>query len=185
MRLIPKSDFPLEETRRILEPGPVVLVSSSHRGERNIMTMGWHMMLGFSPALFACYIWPGNHSHELVRRSGECVINVPTRGLLDQVVSIGNSSGADIDKFATLGLTAQTAELVLAPLIGECFANFECRLADASQVDRYNLFIWEVVKAHVATEPAVPETVHYMGRGEFMVAGKVVNCSRRFKTQNL
>jgi flavin reductase (DIM6/NTAB) family NADH-FMN oxidoreductase RutF len=185
MQIIPKADYPLAETRRILEPGPVVLVSSADRGERNIMTMGWHMMLGFSPALLACYIWPGNHSHELIKRSGECVINVPTRTLLDQVISIGNSSGADIDKFGAFGLTALSAEQVAAPLIGECYANFECRLADASQIGRYDLFIWEVVKARVAVEPAVPETLHYMGRGEFMVAGKVVNCRRRFKPQNL
>ena len=149
------------------------------------MTMGWHMMLGFSPALFACYIWPGNYSHELIKRSRECVINVPTRALLDQVVGIGNSSGNEIDKFTTFGLTAHNAEKVAAPLIAECYANFECRLADASQIARYDLFIWEVVKAHVATEPANPETLHYMGQGEFMVAGKVVNCRRRFKPQNL
>lgn len=185
MRIAPKVDFPLEETRRILEPGPVVLVTSSHRGERNIMTMGWHMMLGFSPALVATYVWTGNRSHELLRRSGECVINVPTRALLDQVVSVGNSSGTDLDKFEMFGLTAQAAEAVAAPIVGECFAAFECRLADASQIDTHGLFIWEVVKAHVALEPALPETLHYMGHGEFMVAGKIVNCSHRFKAANL
>lgn len=185
MRIQPKVDFPLMEIRRLLEPGPVVLVSSAYAGERNIMTMGWHMMLGFSPALVGCYIWPGNHSYELIRRSKQCVINIPTRALLDQVISIGNSSGADIDKFSELGLTAQAAERVDAPLIGECYANLECRLADSSQIDKYNLFIWKVVKAHVAVEIAVPETLHYMGQGEFMVAGKLVNCRRRFKPQNL
>jgi flavin reductase (DIM6/NTAB) family NADH-FMN oxidoreductase RutF len=185
MRILPKADFPLIETRRLLEPGPVVLLSSAHRGERNIMTMGWHMMLGFSPALVACYIWPGNRSHELVKRSRECVINIPTRALLDQVVGIGNSTGADVDKFAQFDLTPQSAVEVAAPLIGECFANLECRLADASQINRYDLFIWQVVKAHVAIEPASPQTLHYLGQGEFMVAGKVVNCRRRFKAQNL
>jgi flavin reductase (DIM6/NTAB) family NADH-FMN oxidoreductase RutF len=161
-------------------------VSSAWKGESNIMTMGWHMMLGFSPALFACYIWPGNHSRELIRHSGECVINVPTRALLDQVVGIGNSTGGSgVDKFDAFGLTPQTAEHVAAPLIGECYANFECRLADPSQIERHGLFVWEVVRAHVAVEPAYPETLHYMGQGEFMVAGKVVNCRRRFKPQNL
>jgi len=53
-------------------------VSSAWKGKTNIMTMGWHMMLGFSPALFACYIWDGNHSFEMIRRSKECVINIPT-----------------------------------------------------------------------------------------------------------
>jgi flavin reductase (DIM6/NTAB) family NADH-FMN oxidoreductase RutF len=185
MNIITKADYPLEETRRILEPGPVVLVSSAYRGETNIMTMGWHMMLGFHPALVACYVWPGNHSHELMKSSGECVINVPTRALLDAVIGIGNSSGLEINKFGTFGLTPLLGEQVAAPLIGECFANFECKLVDASQIQKYDLFIFEVVKSHVAVEPATPETLHYMGQGEFMVAGKIVNCRRRFKAQNL
>ena len=57
-----KRAYPLEEIRRFLEPGPIVLVSSAWQGTFNIMTMGWHMMLGFSPALFGCYIWNENHS---------------------------------------------------------------------------------------------------------------------------
>lgn len=185
MEKLKKEPYELSEIRRYLEPGPIVLVSSSHRGERNIMTMGWHMMLGFSPALFGCYIWPGNHSHALISRSEECVVNLPTRALLDQVVGIGNSTGSDLDKFEAFGLTAVDADIVGAPMIDECYANFECRLHDRSQVSRYNLFIWEVVKAHVSVEPSLPETVHYLGHGEFMVAGKVVNCRRRFKPQNL
>src|SRR5205085_9741736 len=59
----------------------IALVSSAWKGKTNIMTMGWHMMLGFSPALFACYIWDGNHSFEMIRRSKQCVINVPTTDL--------------------------------------------------------------------------------------------------------
>jgi len=81
MKTFRKRDFPLSEIRRYLEPGPIVLVSSSWKGKTNIMTMGWHMMLQFSPALFGCYIWDGNHSFEMIRRSKECVINVPTTDL--------------------------------------------------------------------------------------------------------
>lgn len=59
------------------------------------------------------------------------------------------------------GLTPQEAEAVDAPLIEECYANFECKLEDDSQVRGYNFFIWRVVKAHVATSPRLPKTVHY------------------------
>jgi flavin reductase (DIM6/NTAB) family NADH-FMN oxidoreductase RutF len=83
-----KRDFPLDQIRRFLEPGPIVLVSSAWRGKTNIMTMGWHMMLGFSPALFACYIWEANHSFEMLRRSKECVINLPTTDLVNEVVGV-------------------------------------------------------------------------------------------------
>ena len=82
MRTYKKKTFPVTKIRRFLEPGPVVLVSSAFKGERSIMTMGWHMMMGFSPALFACYIWDANHSFDLIRRSKQCVINLPTADLL-------------------------------------------------------------------------------------------------------
>jgi flavin reductase (DIM6/NTAB) family NADH-FMN oxidoreductase RutF len=75
------------------------------------------------------------------------VINVPTVDIADTVVAIGNSSGRDIDKFETFGLTALPAEKVSAPLIGECYANLECKLIDSTSIKKYSLFIFEVVKA--------------------------------------
>lgn len=185
MKTYRKRDFPLDGVRRYLEPGPVVLVSSAHKGETDIMTMGWHMMMGFSPALFAFYLWEGNHSFGLVRRSRQCVINLPTFELLDTVVGIGNCSGADTDKFEKFGLTAARASKVDAPLIRECHASFECRLADGRQVAKHGLFIWEVVKAHVARSPQHPQTLHYRGDGQFMVAGRNVSRRSRFKPENL
>src|SRR5687767_2504886 len=128
MKRYRKRDFPLDQIRRYLEPGPIVLVSSAWKGETDIMTMGWHMMLGFEPALFACYIWDENRSFGLIRRSKQCVINLPTADLVDTVVGIGNSSGAQVDKFAEFGLTPVRGSRVDAPLIRECYANFECRL---------------------------------------------------------
>jgi len=180
-----KRDFPLSEIRRYLEPGPIVLVSSSWKDKTNIMTMGWHMMLQFTPALVGCYIWDGNHSFEMIRRSKECVINVPTTDLTEEVVRIGNSSGAEIDKFETFGLTAVRARRVRAPLIKECYANFECRLADDRLISKYGLFIWKVVKAHVATSPKYPETLHYRGEGVFMISGRSLNLRKQFKPGNL
>jgi len=100
-----KRSYPLDEIRRFLEPGPIVLVSSAWQGTFNIMTMGWHMMLGFSPALFGCYIWEENHSYQMLRRSKECVINLPTLDLVDTVVGIGNCHGTDVNKFHQFGLT--------------------------------------------------------------------------------
>jgi len=181
-----KQDFPLTQIRRYLEPGPIVLVSSRWKQQTNIMTMGWHMMLDFSPALLACYIWEQNHSFELLRRSGECVINLPTADMVDTVVDIGNCSGAEgIDKFEAFGLTAEPARHVGAPLIAQCHANFECRLADKRQIRPHGMFIWEVVKAHVAPRPRRPRTLHYRGEGEFMVAGGHISRRARFKAQNL
>src|SRR5262245_14759502 len=85
-----KSDFPVDEVRRFLEPGPIVLVSSAHDGERNIMTLGWHMVMGFEPSLVGLYIWDQNHSFEMIRKSRQCVINVPTADMAVKIVGIGN-----------------------------------------------------------------------------------------------
>jgi flavin reductase (DIM6/NTAB) family NADH-FMN oxidoreductase RutF len=180
-----KRSYPLDGIRRFLEPGPIVLVSSAWQGTSNIMTMGWHMMLGFSPALFGCYIWEENHSYQMLRRSKECVINLPTLDLVDTVVGIGNCHGADVDKFQRFGLTPKRATKVAAPLIAECYANFECRLRDTRMIRTYGLFIWEVVKAHVALSPKRPQTIHYRGEGEFMISGPAINRRRKFRPENL
>lgn len=178
-----KHDYPLFDIRRFLEPGPIVLVSSAWKGERNLMTLGWHCMLGFEPALFGCYIWEENHSHALIKRSRECVINLPTADLLDTVVGIGNCSGTEGDKFERFGLTATPAGKVGAPLVKECHANFECRLQ--RHVAAYGFFIWEVVKAHVAASPKRPRTVHYRGDGEFMLSGPHASRRRLFRPEML
>jgi flavin reductase (DIM6/NTAB) family NADH-FMN oxidoreductase RutF len=176
-----KRDFPVSQVRRYLEPGPIVLVSSAWKGRTNIMTMGWHTVMEFSPSLVGCMISGGNHSFEMIRGSRECVINLPTTALTDEVVGIGNSTGAAIDKFAEFGLTAGEAEKVGAPLIRECHASFECRLHDAALVARYNFFIFEVVKAHVAPSPRHPETLHYTGDGVFVLAGKAISRRAQFR----
>ena len=145
------------------------------------MTMGWHMVMEFVPSLIGCLISAGNHSHELVRRSKECVINIPTVELAPTVAKIGNCSGAHVDKFAAFKLTALPAEEVKAPLIAQCYANLECKLVDDALVDRYNVFIFEVVKAHAPAAPKYPKTIHYRGDGMFMVAGRSLNLRRYFR----
>ena len=120
-----KKDFPVSQIRRYLEPGPIVLVSSKWKGKTNIMTMGWHTVMEFTPSLVGCVIAESNHSFCMIRNSGQCVINLPTTALTDVVAGIGNTSGAEIDKFEEFGLTPNKAHKVEAPLIRECHACFE------------------------------------------------------------
>ena len=186
MKRYTKRDFPVWDVRRFLEPGPIVLVSSAWRGRTNIMTVGWHMPMEFRPSLLGCIISNASHSFEMIRRSRECVINLPTADLAEPVVRIGNSSGRDVDKFAAFGLTPAPATKVRAPLVAECYASFECRLADASRISRYNMFVFEVIKAHVASSPKVPRTLHYRGNGEFTISGQTTRRYRRlFKPEML
>jgi flavin reductase (DIM6/NTAB) family NADH-FMN oxidoreductase RutF len=149
------------------------------------MTMGWHTMMGFEPALIGCFIWDQNYSYNMIRKSKECVINIPEVDMVETVVGIGNTTGAEIDKFEHFGLTAQPAREVSAPLIKECFANFECKLFETRMINQYSFFIFEVVKAHVATEPKYPRTVHYTGDGVFMISGEHKSLRKHFKPQNL
>lgn len=180
-----KTDLPVAKVRRFLEPGPVVLVSSSYRGRDNIMTLGWHMIMMDDPSLVGCFIWDQNDSYEMIRRSKECVINVPTEDMIRKAIRIGNTHGSEMNKFAELGLTSVPAKKVAAPLIDECFANFECKLSDTRLINRYSIFVFKVVKAHVARSPRYSVTIHYRGGGVFMIAGKNRSYRRLFKPQNL
>ena len=143
-------DLPVGEVRRYLEPGPIVLVSSPWKGKTNIMTMGWHMIMEFEPSLVGCYIWSENHSRDMVRKSGECVINVPTVDMAPKVVGIGNCSGREIDKFAKFGLTPVKGAKVTAPLIWSATPTSNAGSTTPASIDKYSLFVLEVVKAHVA-----------------------------------
>lgn len=174
-------DLPVERVRAYLEPGPIVLVSSAHGDERNVMAMGWHTILEFSPSLLGCVISSGNHSFDLIRRSGQCVINLPSADLIDLVVAIGNVSGRDGDKFEQFGIASEPAVEVDAPLLSACFGHFECRIADDALVDRYNFFILEIVRASIATRPKHPKTLHYTGDGVFVQSGKVVSRRADFR----
>ena len=184
-RTYKKTDLPIDRIRKFLEPGPIVLVSSCWKNKTNIMTMGWHTVMEFSPSLIGCMITSANHSYEMIRKSKECVINIPTADLLDEVIGIGNCSGAHTDKFKKFGLTAEASQLVKAPQIRECYANYECRVADTRLLTKYNFFILEVVKARAATYPAYPRTVHYRGEGVFMISGKNIALPEKFKNRNL
>jgi len=180
-----KKDFPVDQIRRFLEPGPIVLVSSHWKGKHNIMTMGWHAVMEFSPSLIGCMITSGNHSFEMIKQSGECVINIPTFDMIDTIIAIGNTTGSELDKFSEFNLTAVKAEKVKAPLIKQCFANYECKVADDQLLSKYNFFVFEVVKAHVATSPEFPKTVHYRGEGKFMISGRTLDYASQFKPEML
>ncbi|ATN32704.1 flavin reductase [Rhizobium sp. ACO-34A] len=165
-------DFPLSKAYQLIEPGPVVLLATSHDGKANIMTMSWHMMMEFTPPRIACIVSGADYSFIALTKTGECVIAIPSVDMAEKVVAVGNCSGRDTDKFAEIGLTALPAAKVSAPLIAECFANLECKVVNQDFVERYNLFVLEVVKAwHDPKRPA-PKTIHHKGYGTFAVDGE-------------
>ncbi|MGO9483094.1 MAG: flavin reductase family protein [Rhodomicrobium sp.] len=167
-------DFPLSKVYQLLEPGPVVLLTTAHKGRANVMTLSWHMMVEFTPPLVGCVVSGANYSFAALRANGECVIAIPERELAPTVVKVGNSSGRDTDKFEAFGLTAMPAARVSPPLIAECFANLECRVAETRLVNKYNLFVLEVVKAWIDPAKKHPKTIHHQGYGKFAVDGEII-----------
>ena len=169
-----KKSLPLSHVYRLLEPGPVVLVSTADRPRPNIMTLSWHTMMEFEPPLVGCVISGRNHTFGILTATKECVINIPTVELAKQVVGCGNTSGKRVDKFQTFGLTPVAASQVKAPLIKECYANLECRVVDTRLVAAYNFFVLEVVKAWIDPAQKNPKTIHHRGDGRFTVDGETI-----------
>ena len=176
-----KKSFPLSKVYGLLEPGPVVMVSTARKGKPNIMTMSWHTMLEFEPPLVGCVISNRNYSFNILKATRECVINIPTVELAEKVVKCGNTSGRDIDKFTSLELTPVAASCVQPPLIEECYASLECKVVDTRLVNKYNFFVLEVLKAW--TDPAIkdPRTIHHLGKGVFKVDGETIKLPSRMK----
>ncbi|MCL2659872.1 MAG: flavin reductase family protein [Acidobacteriaceae bacterium] len=172
-------DLELSNVYQLLEPGPVILVTTAHKGRANVMAMSWHMMVEFTPPLVACIVSTGDFSHIALRATKECVIAIPSDKLARKVVGVGNCSGRDTDKFQKFGLTAVQAKHVAAPLVAECFANLECKVVNTRLVNQYNLFVLEVVKAWIDPAQKRPKTIHHHGYGEFVVDGRRIKLASR------
>ena len=173
--------LPLGKVYQLLEPGPVVLLTTALRGRANVMTQSWHTMMEFEPPLVGCIVSNRNHSFTALRRTRECVLAIPDARLARQVVRCGNVSGRSVDKFVRLGLTPLPAAQVGAPLVAECFVNLECRVVDTREVERYNLFVLEVVRAWIDRAVRTPRTLHHQGRGRFMIAGRTLRLPSKMK----
>jgi flavin reductase (DIM6/NTAB) family NADH-FMN oxidoreductase RutF len=172
-------DLPLAKVYQLLEPGPVVLLTTAHKGRANVMAMSWHMMVEFEPPLIACVVSNADYSYTALRATKQCVIAIPALELASKVVQIGNCSGRDVDKFKRFGLTSSPARLIEAPLVAECFANLECKVVDTHLVNKYNLFVLEVLKAWTDPAQKHPKTIHHHGYGSFVVDGETIKLKSR------
>lgn len=166
--------MPMSEVYQLLEPGPVVLLTTAQHGRPNVMTMSWHMMVEFEPPRVACVVSSGDYSYTALRATGQCVIAVPDVSLAREVVEVGNCSGRDVDKFERTGLTPLAAHAVAAPLVAQCYANLECKVIDTRLVARHELFVLEVVRAWRRRTRRTPKTLHHRGYGVFVVDGETL-----------
>jgi len=170
----------LSKAFTLLEPGPVVLVTTRSAQGCNVMTISWTMVMDFTPR-FALTTGPWNHSYAALKKSKECVIAIPTVDQIDQVVGIGTCTGADTDKFKQFGLTPLEGQIVKAPLIKECLANIECKVVDI--VSKHNIVVLEGVAAYLDTTRKEKRTLHAVGDGTFIVDGERINRKRLMRSK--
>jgi flavin reductase (DIM6/NTAB) family NADH-FMN oxidoreductase RutF len=166
----------LSKVFTLLEPGPVVLVTTHDGKQVNVMTISWTMVVDFTPR-FAITTGGWNYSYRALRKTRECVIAVPSVDMLDTVVGIGTCSGADTDKFAKFNLTQLPGKVVKAPLIKECLANIECRAVEI--IRRYDIVVLDAVAAHQASAPSERRMLHAVGDGTFIADGRRLNRRRQ------
>jgi flavin reductase (DIM6/NTAB) family NADH-FMN oxidoreductase RutF len=138
-------------------------------------------MVDFEPPIVGCVVSNRNYTFDILKATGECVLNIPSVDLAEEAVGCGNVSGRRVDKFKKFGLTPVPGSVVDVPRIGECYANLECKVIDRSLVTKYNLFVLEVLKAWIDPKRKHPRTIHHCGRGVFMVAGKTITLASRKK----
>ncbi len=176
-----KTEIALTGCLRLLEPGPVTLVTAQYRGQPDVMAAAWVSPASYRPPMVVAAISALNNTHYLISRSQELTINIPGRPLADQVMLCGSYSGRDVDKFVRAGLTAVDGRRVTVPWVDECLAHLECGLIDAIDTGDHTLFLGEIVGAW-AEEAAFDEVwkleeeelspLLHLGARHFCIPGK-------------
>ena len=139
----------LSSTYRLLHPRLVVLVSCvDEAGKANVITLAWSMPVSINPPIVAISIAPKRYSHQLIEKTEEFVVNVPTMGIVRETLFCGRRSGKTYDKFKETRLTPLPAKMVQPPIIKECVAHLECKLHQQITVGDHTLFIGRVLTAY-------------------------------------
>ncbi|MBC7960217.1 MAG: flavin reductase family protein [Vallitaleaceae bacterium] len=134
----------------MLYPLPAVLVScGDHEDNYNALTIAWAGTICTNPPMVSISIRPTRHSYEIIKRTGEFVINLTTESMVNEVDFCGVKSGKDLNKFTETKLTIEEASIVKAPLIIESPVCIECKVTEIKPLGSHDLFIAEVVAVHV------------------------------------
>ena len=180
-----KREISLDLAHRLLAAQPTCLLTTRYKGQVNVMAIAWVCPISLDPPLVSLAIHPSHYTHDLLRRSEECVLNIPGRPLAEQTLLCGSVSGADTDKVTATGLTLESGQRVEAPWIVECLAHLECALVDVLAPGDHSLFVVQIVGAWAETEAfdnlwLVPEEteellpLHHLGGTRFCTMGKTI-----------
>lgn len=137
----------------MLYPLPAVMVSCQREGEKpNIITIAWAGTVCTNPAMVSVSIRPERYSYDIIKESGSFVINLVTEKLAYAMDYCGVKSGRDIDKFKEMKLTAEPAEYVNAPMIGEAPVSIECKVEQILELGSHHMFLARVLAVRVKEE---------------------------------
>ena len=133
----------------MLYPLPAVMVSvSDGEGNDNIITVAWAGTVCTNPPMVSISVRPSRFSYDMLRKTGEFVINLTTEKLAYATDYCGVRSGRDVDKFKETGLTREKADIVKAPMIKEATVSIECRVKEIRELGSHHMFLAEVVAVH-------------------------------------
>lgn len=147
-----KQEVPLSQAHRLLSARPTCLLTVRYKGQVNVMAIAWVCPISLEPPLVAMALHPAAYTHDMLKKSGEAVLNIPGRPLLEQTYQCGTVSGADEDKIALTKLSLEAGRRVEAPWIAECLAHLECGIVDILTPGDHSLFIAEIVGAWAEEE---------------------------------
>jgi flavin reductase (DIM6/NTAB) family NADH-FMN oxidoreductase RutF len=134
----------------MLNPVPAVLVSCRDKGKNNLITIAWTGIVNSEPPLTYISVRKSRFSHEMIKNSGEFVINMVSEELTAKMDICGVRSGRDMDKFKECGLTPVKGDIVNAPMVDEAVVNLECVVRDVISYPSHDMFVAEIMKVHAA-----------------------------------
>ena len=133
----------------MIYPLPAVMVSvTDGEGHDNIITVAWTGTVCTNPAMAYISVRPSRYSYDMIRKTGEFVINLTTEKLAFATDFCGVRSGRDVDKFRKLNLTKEKAQFVSAPMIGEAPVSIECRVREVKELGSHDMFLADVLAVH-------------------------------------
>lgn len=136
----------------MVAPVPAVMVSVGDGAEQNILTIAWCGTLCTTPAKTYISVRPSRHSYEIIKRTGEFVINSVPSSLAKEADYCGTFTGAKVNKFEKCGFTPAPCEGVSAPAIAECPVSIACKVTDIVPLGTHDMFIADVVSVEAAEE---------------------------------
>ncbi len=144
----------------MLSPVPAVMASLGEGDEANIITIAWTGIINSRPPMTYISVQKIRHSHDILMKTREFVINLTTEDLVKQTDWCGVRSGRDFDKWKEMGLTKEPASVVNCPMIAESPVNLECKVTEVKELGSHDMFMAEIVKVHV-DESIIDEDGHF------------------------